>query len=261
MEVVLTPECREVLARLDLSEERVTATFNNRTRGMLVPGNPARIYGVRWFDDSQIVFVSGTITASRREGERLYIDAVSANLGLVLRQALPAGGITPELRMEELLLLVAESFGIPVQCHPDGRPMTLYSGRWDGSGVSVAEAYPDDTVLVSGSFDPSENTCSYVWAFSLNRYLDWFMNPGVYTGVFPQWVVEAADEVESEGGAEQHRLTFKPCAHAVGDEREFRGDEQQRVVSCLEFELPFSIPHLQGGCRWSRRSEMIDMER
>jgi hypothetical protein len=229
MEIVLTPECREVLTRLDLPEERVTATFNNRTRGMLVPGNPARIYGVRWFDDGQIVFVSGTVASARQEGERLYIDVVSVNLGLELRPQLMVGRISPELQMEELLLLIAENFGIPVQCHPDEQPMILYSGRWDGSSVSVAQTYPEDTVLISGSFDPSGGTCNYVWAFSLNRYLDWFMNPEVHTGVFLQWNVEEADEDESDGRTGQRRLILKPSPRVIGDPREFSADEKQRV--------------------------------
>jgi hypothetical protein len=174
MDVTFTDECREILTQLELPGERVASVFNNRTRGMLVPGNPARIYGVSWFDGGQIVFVSGVVMVSRQELERLYIDEVSAHLGLELRQNLPVGKISPEMRMEELLLLIAENFGTPVQCHPDIRPMALYSGKWDGRKVSVTRAYPNDTVLVSGSFDPIQNACNYVWAFSLERYLDWF---------------------------------------------------------------------------------------
>jgi len=174
MDVTFTEECREILSRLELPEERVVSVFNNRTRGMLVPGDPARIYGVSWFDQGPIIFVSGVVTASRQEEKRFYIDEVSANLGLELRQNLPVGRINPELKMEEILLLIAENFGTPIQCHPEVRPMALYSGRWDGRGVSVTRAYPNDTVLVSGSFDPIESTCNYVWAFSLERYLDWF---------------------------------------------------------------------------------------
>ena len=110
MDVTFTEDCREILSRLELPEERVVSVFNNRTRGMLVPGDPARIYGVSWFDQGQIIFASGTVTASRQEQKRFYIDEVSAHLGLELRQNLPAGRISPELKMERITVAHCREF-------------------------------------------------------------------------------------------------------------------------------------------------------
>jgi hypothetical protein len=53
-------------------------------------------------------------------------------LVLALKPDLPAGRISRESDIEESLALVAESFGVPVRCHPDEPWSTLYSGRFGG---------------------------------------------------------------------------------------------------------------------------------
>jgi hypothetical protein len=62
--------------------------------------------------------------------------------------------------------------------------------------------------------------------------------------LFPNWVNEGDDKKEVEN--QQNQLIFRLHPSTITDPRQFNDDEKQRVLSCIEFDLPYSIPYLQG---------------
>ena len=174
MKVNFSEECKELLRRLELSQDLVTFVFNNRTRGMITKAKPPQIYAVSWLKNGRIIFVNGTVTKYELEESRLHIQEVSVNLALELKEKLPAGNINKEMSAEEMLGVVAESFGMPVVCHPDELAVKFYNGRWDGKQIKF-QIDNTDLYRISGSFSPQKRTCNYVWVFSFNLYKNWFI--------------------------------------------------------------------------------------
>jgi len=80
------------------------------------------------------------------------------------------------MEMRKILPVVAESFGIPVTCHPDEPAEKLYGGRWDGQTISAVATQDPLDFLVIGTFSPEERVAEWVWAFNLTRYRDWFVH-------------------------------------------------------------------------------------
>lgn len=124
------------------------------------------------------MYVNGAVTRSKKEGHRLKIQEVTLKLALELRDVLPAGVISPSMTMEEILAVVANSFGLLVSVDPSVAPTKLYSGSWQGDSFSpsiqVVEGIPDDWCLVTGVFN-NDRTCHHVWAFSYEKYSSWFI--------------------------------------------------------------------------------------
>ena len=85
---------------------------------------------------------------------------------------MPAGTISRDMDFVAILMVVAESFGVPVITTKGGQPKLLHiEGDWDG--VLSFKAEKGETVLLQGTFNPNENKCHYVWAFSLEKYKNW----------------------------------------------------------------------------------------
>jgi hypothetical protein len=121
--------------------------------------------------------VDSIVTERQQEGDKLGFIRVSANLAIDFRNQLSSGEISREMDMETILAHVAESFGLPVSCHPDEPPSTLYSGPWDGRTVNIAGGPSNGPTFVCGSFDLQNAYAELVWAFNLNKYTAWRKSP------------------------------------------------------------------------------------
>lgn len=171
IDVVIGPEANQLLEGTDISKDEIYDTINDRHRGLLIAGNPLRIGAIHWFD-RKIVFLIASVSKSRTIKNILKFEQVTANLILRLKSELPAGIISRDMDFVAILTIVAESFGVPVITTKGGQPKLLHiAGDWDGT-LSF-KAGKGETVLLQGTFNPNENKCYYVWAFSLEKYKNW----------------------------------------------------------------------------------------
>lgn len=130
---------------------------------------------MRWSEGGGIVFLCGDLLAFDREGDRVRPTAVEVQLVLALRDELPAGPISPDMAMDDILAAVAASFGLLVAGHRDHPHASLYTGPWDGAPVGVTGTSEDDRPIgVFGSRDAKAMRCTAVWAPSARRYVDWY---------------------------------------------------------------------------------------
>jgi len=173
IKVSFSPECIQLLRDLGIPQDRARVTINERHQGLVNDGVD-RVIASHWFADDDIVLVESLVTDKEvdREHNQTRIISVKATLVLLLQSRLPAGRITRKTQMEDLLGVVAESFGHPVTCYPGNPPTYLYAGPWDKEGVRLHGGNEGST-LVTGSFYPDENRCELVWAFSSDRYRKW----------------------------------------------------------------------------------------
>lgn len=174
IKVIYGPEADELLKNAYISYDDVYQTVNDRHRGLLISGSPLRINAIHWFEQ-KIVFVIGAVTKSRTIGNILKFEELTTSLILRLKDELPAGTINKEMNFVEILNVVAESFGVPVTTSKNGQPKLLHiESDWDGEISFKAER--GQNILLQGTFNPNENKCSYVWAFSLEKYKAWLKN-------------------------------------------------------------------------------------
>ncbi|HZL36325.1 MAG TPA: hypothetical protein VFC78_13485 [Tepidisphaeraceae bacterium] len=181
IKVMLGHNVQPIMQAVGVSFERAQATIRDRHSGTLQKnqGGTHRIYGVHWFEDGQIVFVQGDVSKLRKEEGKSVIEDVTADLVLALRDEVPAGAIERETSMEHILGLLALSFGVPVQCHPDFPPVMVYSGPWNGQ-KPIVHGFRGEIFCVSGGFHAAAGQCGLVWAFSPKLYLEWWKSlPGI----------------------------------------------------------------------------------
>lgn len=178
MEVIFNEQCLDVLTRLEIDREIVVNTCNNRTRGMVVKGNPSQLYAATWHNDGRIIYANGSITRFERQLGRLHFQEVSLSLALQLRERLPAGNINRDMNMEEILNIVANSFGLEISLNPDTPPSRLYNGTWQGNdfspNIEILERINNDLCWVTGVFN-NNHACHHVWMFSYSKYANWFI--------------------------------------------------------------------------------------
>ena len=171
--VKLNAQARDLMQYLEITPSQVEKAFNDRHRGVLIPGNPMRIGTIHWLTHCRAVFCIGTVSKSHREGESLYFEEVEAEVVLDIEGQLPAGNLNWEMDFNAILDIVARSFGLPVVTHADFPPKVMhYKAPWDGQ-INVLDS-KGDIILLQGTFNPNTNECSYVWALSLNKYLKWY---------------------------------------------------------------------------------------
>jgi hypothetical protein len=165
-------EVQEMFEFMRVDTEHIRQTVNDRHRGYIMYGNPLRLGAIHWFDGDPI-FVTGAITKTRQDGNNLKLEEVTVSLVLRLKNRLPAGDISRNMDFPEILRVIAESFGLPVRCSKAQEPSVLHADSdWDGE-VHV-DATPGQTFLLQGTFSPEKKRCSFVWAFSLDKYKEWF---------------------------------------------------------------------------------------
>lgn len=119
-------ECLELMSLIELRPEQIQTTLNDRHRGLVDPGF-SRIVACHWISDEQIILVDSAVKKKDVDSElgRVTFEKVTANVAIELRPDLPNGKISREMSMEQLLEVVANSFGNPVTGHPDEKPRFL----------------------------------------------------------------------------------------------------------------------------------------
>lgn len=125
-----------------------------------------------WLSDEQVVLVDSTVSKRTVEESTVHFDQVVVQLAVLLPSELPSGVISRNMTMGEILVRVAEVYGVPVRCHPEHSFASLYTGPWDGKTL---ELQPDpmrnsDLIFIVGSFNQQVLNCELVWAFDLGRY-------------------------------------------------------------------------------------------
>lgn len=172
-------ECTGIIKRLGLNKRLIEETFNNRTRGMVVKSSPPQIYVSSWYENGKIIYANGLVTKFKKEHKDIHIQEVTSSLALELKEDLPAGSLDPEMTMEEILSVIANSFGLLFSLNKDSSPTRLYRGNWEGDLYSpkfeLFEKPADESYYITGSFN-SNHTCHHVWAFSYEKYNKWFKN-------------------------------------------------------------------------------------
>lgn len=172
IKVVLIPEVDSLAKEINITHDEIHTTVNDRHRGVMVPGAPFRILAFHWFED-KILFVSTNVTKHKMHKNIVKFEEVTVDLALNLKSELPAGMISKKMEFDELIQILARSFCLPVQTTETGEPSLLHiENEWDGT-IKV-KADKKEECLISGSFNSKTNKCNYVWAFSLNRYRQWF---------------------------------------------------------------------------------------
>jgi hypothetical protein len=160
----MTGPCKAILEQLEIPVLKVAEALLEPDQFMEL-GSPSYRYLTRWFDDGSILFMC--VFIERGEDERMV------ELAIELPHELPAGEMARGMEMEEILNMVAESFGLLVTAHPDENPAYLYEGPWDGDDLTVI-AQEGDRALIMSAFNAEKNHCHMAWAFSLKRYMEWF---------------------------------------------------------------------------------------
>ncbi|MGR3302026.1 MAG: hypothetical protein ACUZ8I_05920 [Candidatus Scalindua sp.] len=176
-------ECLDVIKRLGLNKSLIEETFNNRTRGMVTKSSPPQLYVSSWHENGKIIYANGLITKFKKESNRIQIQEVTSSLALELNEDLPAGSLDPEMTMEGILSVIANSFGLLFSLNKDSSPTRLYCGNWEGDTYSpkfeLFEKPADGFYYITGSFN-NNHTCHHVWAFSYEKYNEWFKNNSDY---------------------------------------------------------------------------------
>jgi len=174
IDVLYAPQCKGLMEVLEIAPYLAKEVINKRDRGLVSDGLD-RIVAASWLGDERIILVDSIVTQKRIEENRKQVrfEQVTAQLVIELRSELPSGRIDREMSMEDILAVVAESFGHPVTCHPEEPPAALYAGRWDGKTLNMKMGGGQPKLCISGSFYPDQQMCELVWSFDLDRYWNW----------------------------------------------------------------------------------------
>src|ERR671916_529195 len=137
-EIVFFPECEDNMELVGITPDQVVTTIKECHRGLISEGFN-RVVAAHWFSDDYFILVESVVTKSEfnKEKTAVRIEQIAVGLAIKLPLSLPAGTVSRDMRIAEILRIVAESFGVPVTCHPDFPPVPLYSGAWDGKKFDI----------------------------------------------------------------------------------------------------------------------------
>jgi len=177
--VNLTDECRALLREFGI-DETVAVHAVQHSHGKLSDRGLKSYCAIRWLNGFRGLFVFGTITVQTLDEQtnRVHIDEVKIPLVLQFARVLPAGRFGRETDIAIVLDLLAESFGVPIRCHPDEPFSTLYSGPAIYNSEKSAPFIqfrdkPVDDILLLGTCQPGNGYAEHFWAFSLTKYREW----------------------------------------------------------------------------------------
>ena len=176
-----TPEAEALVTELAIDRGAIEQTIRHPD-AVLTDKQFETLACLRWLDADRALFLSCGIAAglSTPDRQKLAITEVVVRLALWVGSTLPAGQLVRGADMETMLALIAESFGLPVRCHPEEPWSTLYSGPTARYGphtpFEVLHGTWRGDVLICGCFRPNENYAEYCWAFSLDKYRAWYQH-------------------------------------------------------------------------------------
>jgi hypothetical protein len=183
IEVRFTPECRRLLHLFEIAPALAVGAINQSHRNLCDDAG-TRFIALGWPHSGPMTLVESRVTKSIPDletgGQTRLFEEVTADLVIALRPEVPAGQITREMELgDQIMPLVAKSFGRRVRPHRTFPPQFWYSGPWDGTEPKT-ERLPREPrgkaveILVTGSYDAASKSCDMVWAFDLERYRAWF---------------------------------------------------------------------------------------
>jgi len=112
---ILTPACKRLMADAGVTGADLLGGDGQTCSS--ISRDVSRLIMARWRPNDRIILIDGPIKkASQFEG-RPIVEIVVPVLVHAFTPDLPAGRITREHDLEELLALVAESIGVPMQGH------------------------------------------------------------------------------------------------------------------------------------------------
>lgn len=172
--VAFSDSCQTLMEETGLSQQLADTAVNHRHEE-LRDRRGTRLIACHWLSDDQILLVDGAISRPEPalKHEPTLIKELTAQVVLDLRRDLPAGRLARAMDTEQVLAIVAESFGIPLVCDPDEPLSTLYSGPGREDRVVVHSGCIPPPFWLLGSFDSEQEHCEYVWAFRPDRYRTW----------------------------------------------------------------------------------------
>jgi hypothetical protein len=173
MHVAPSRDCASLMHRAGISLEMLTRAVNNRQHG-LAKDELNRMLVVHWLNSKSAIFVDCSVTKYHHKLRK--IRQVAPQIAIRITNALPAGSLSPESPISEVLSIVAESFGFKISWHPDEDEDAawVYEGPWDGR-IRTFENTSGHSVFLSGSFSPDLKKCALVWSLDSGKYLGWFV--------------------------------------------------------------------------------------
>jgi len=172
-QLILNPDCYKIMDGAGVTDVELCSIAQSPDHWWADAGN-TRLTLAKWTSNDRMLFVDGTINHMVTIEGKLYVDRMTPLVVFALRPELPAGRITRDRDIEEIMALVAESFGVPVRCHEDEPFSTLYSGPWNGKNeiererVVVSHGY-----AYCGAFERDPFWAYRVYSIDLTKYLDW----------------------------------------------------------------------------------------
>jgi hypothetical protein len=169
---ILTSDCKRLMA--DAGVTRADLLGGDGQVCLSISKDVSRMTMARWRLGDRIILIDGPIKKAAIVDGRPVVELMEPLLVLALKPDLPAGRITRDHDIEELLALVAESFGVPVRCHPEEPWSTLYSGRFDGKlEVQKDRLAVDHDFLLYGHFDHDAKWANLAYTIDITKYLEW----------------------------------------------------------------------------------------
>jgi hypothetical protein len=177
IELAVTTEHRQIMARIDLPVDTAKFVLNNRHREF-TDDQFTRFIAAHWFSENRLVLVDGKVTKKElvhTDGETstVRIDEVAGQNLLHLRPQLPGGNLLPQMDISAILEIIASSFGIPLTCDCKEQARSLYSGPSDGL-QPWASYVPGRTYSMCGAFDVKAKYAELVYALDVEKYVEWF---------------------------------------------------------------------------------------
>lgn len=174
IKVTITPECLQFMRDMGIAPDRARVTINDRHQ-WFISGGRDRVIAAHWFGDDDIILVESLVKEKgvNIDHQLFGIIGVEAQLVISLRSVLPGGTFTRETKIQQILAVVAESFGCPIIGFPGSRPTKLYSGPWHNNKFFIQANKGSGAIWHVGSTSQHHNRCDLVWAFNVERYRQW----------------------------------------------------------------------------------------
>lgn len=172
----------DFISSINLTANELQVAINNRHRG-LADENVTRVAAVHWISENRIIFIDGIVSlkkANHKDGT-IKIVELTASLVLLLQPQLPNGLISRSMRMVDILVTIADSFGYPVTASLDRPYSKLYSGYWNGEAISFLEPTPQVEFVVCGTFNTDNKYANMLWACNIDAYREWLTTSSIFS--------------------------------------------------------------------------------